>query len=471
MTAARQGAELSARDLPHDAEAERATLGACMLDPGVIPLVQAIVGPDDFHHPAASVVFSIACELSARGEAVDPVTVGAALRERGKYNAVGGVHFLGNCVDSCPSVSLAEDYAAVVKRDSDRRRVYAISQQMREAAHRGDRAEDVISRAQASLSAIPSRTRGSVGLGAAMIEEMERYADKMQLVADGLADESAGVPWGIPSIDAMNPSGQGAGEVTVIGARPSVGKSAFAQQTGVNCAVNTTLGEVLFFSLEMKARVIARRMICALAAKLSGIAVPQHVLLTGRPTEQQALAIQAVMGAPLADYDRVRVIDDFGIGTRGIRAACHRHRAQGKRLALVVVDYLQLLAGVGGDSDDATSEKKTSDNSRALKVLAGELEVPLIALSQLNRQSVKETREPCLADLRHSGAIEQDADRVILLHRPDLKESKVKIIFAKNRNDPPFDVECVYTGYSTTFSDTSETHGSFAGRDTEVQPW
>ena len=401
---------------PSDLDAERALLGACMLLPAALDDAIETVRPDDFYRPGHGEIFAAMIGMRDNGHEVDPVTVAAHLGDR--IGKVGGHPYLIDLYSSPPTAANAGYYADIVTGHAVRRRLIAAGQRAMQLGYTADASPaDTVERARQALDLVAASARGDVRaveideLGAAALT---RYA----------SPEPPALSTGWPDLDRIMSGGFRPGTVTVIGARPAVGKTL----VGANIAAAAALAGHggLFVSLEMTKDELTDRIISNLASvdleKLTRHQLSQH---DWRAVED---ATDKLRGMPLA------VIDEPYLSITGIRAHARDRTRTARGLSLLVVDYLGLVRPADAKRD---RREQVDAISRGLKLLAKELHIPVVALHQLNRQSeMRANKRPALSDLRESGAVEQDADTVWLLHRdPDEEERRfeLEVIVAKNR--------------------------------------
>jgi replicative DNA helicase len=433
--------ESATRTPPHNEDAERALLGALLLDPSRVPEIAEIVHPGDFFHPRHEAVWAAILALAERTEPIDLVSLGEALSQAGKFQAVGGRAFLVELASCVGSAAHAKHHARIVAESSSLRRLIRECGDLVANAYDtrpdGDAVPKLLADAEDRVFKLAAaKDRGeALSIGKAVIETFRRIDSSSH--RKGLT----GLPSGYYELDELL-CGFNAGELVVVAARPSMGKTAFVLNCMDHAADPDHAPEwldhpptVLFFSLEMGHQSIVRRMLCARAR------VDAHKLRTGRiPTEDYAELSRA---AGELQQLKIYIDDTPGMSALSMRSRAKRIKAK-QGLDMIVVDYLQLMTHPKAEN----RQQEISQISRMLKELAREMEVPVIALSQLSRavESRKDGPKPCepqLSDLRESGSIEQDADVVLLLYRqeyyerdkPELK-GLAEIICAKQRNGP-----------------------------------
>jgi replicative DNA helicase len=433
------------RSLSHNAETERSLLGGLLLAPGQLPDVQAIVRGIDFARPAHRALFEMLCQLHREAGGFDIVTITDEMDKRGNAETMGGIGYVLDLTSACPSVVNIQLHAERVRDHADRRRMQLLAERTIERVRDG----------AMSTSEIRDTAEAEI-LALSQSAQVQDWADMGEVVAEEsrVLDERArnpgaltGLTTGFRELDRMLTGWQPT-DLVVLAARPAMGKTALA----LNCAAAAARAGVGVgvFSMEMSKGQLVRRMLCADGRINAG-----HVR-TGEmsPDEHRALhhAADRVHRWP------VYIDDSCGLTIGAIRAKARRLKVRDPRLGLIVVDYLQLMAGEGGGRENR--ETAISTISRGLKVLARELEVPVLALSQLNRQvESRADKRPMMSDLRESGAIEQDADVILFIYRdevynpetPDKGLAEVNI--AKQRAGETGTVRLAFQGHHNLFAD------------------
>lgn len=415
------------RTPPQDMAAEQSVLGGMLLSKDAIADVIEILRSADFYRPNHATVFDAVLDLYGRGEPADAVTVAAALQGAGTLARVGGAAYLHTLISSVPTAANASYYARIVAERAVLRRLVDAGTRIAHMAYQGSRdVDDLVDLAQQAVYDVTER-RGS--------EDFTVLADLLRPALDEIesignrGEGIIGVPTGFIELDALL-GGLRGGQLIVVAGRPGLGKSTAAMDFARSASVRHNMTSAIF-SLEMSKIEIVTRMLAAEAR------VPMHVLRSGRLSEDDWTRLARRMGeigeAPL-------FIDDTpNMTLMEIRAKARRLK-QRNDLKMVVVDYLQLMTS---PKRVESRQQEVADLARGLKLLAKELDVPVVAVSQLNRGPEQRTdKRPQLTDLRESGSIEQDSDIVILLHRDDYydKESpragEADFIVAKQRNGP-----------------------------------
>jgi len=412
---------------PQNLEAEQATLGAMLLNENIIPEVLEVLDETFFYKEAHREIFQAIVDLFQRHTNVDIVTVGDELKRRGKIEAIGGAVYLTYLVDNVPSVANALAYAKIVKEKGILRALINSSFNILNLAYEGgEEISAILDKAERLIFEISDR---KIEGGYVHIKEIIK--DSIEMI-DALYQKKShitGIPTGFKDFD-VRTSGLQAGDLVVVAGRPSMGKSAFVSCIAEHVAVEEKKG-VGFFSLEMSKEQLAQRLLCAHAK------VDAHKVRTGYLSTSEWPLLTAAAGrlseAPLY-IDDTPAMSIFELRAKARRLKAHHD------ISLVIVDYLQLLRGRGRFE---SRQQEISDVSRSLKALAKEINTPVIAVSQLSRAVEARTdHRPQLSDLRESGAIEQDADLVVLLLREEYynptedNRGLAEIIIAKQRNGP-----------------------------------
>jgi len=403
MTTQLEGRRAGGAVPPHNIEAEESVLGAVMLSADAANIALEKLRAEDFYKPAHQSVFEAINRLFDGNQPIDAVTVADHLRRTNQLDRVGGVGFLTTLLDGVPTTSNIGYYADIVEETAARRRLLAAGSAVARIAMETDRdIADVLDAAEMEVFRVAERSVGDglVAVGPLLEETLERIEE---LGTRG--DDITGVATGFKDLDAKL-AGLHPANLVVIAARPSMGKSALALNVAQNIAER---GEpVAVFTLEMSREEVVQRLLSSMAG------VDSHKLRTGQLSPE---LWQRVVREASKLYQMPFFVDDSpDLTVTAIRAKCRRMRRK-QGLGLVVVDYLQLMQG---PTRSENRQQEIADISRALKNLARELHVPVIAVSQLNRQlEARENKRPRLGDLRESGAIEQDADIVVFIYRDE----------------------------------------------------
>ena len=425
---------------PSNLEAEESVLGSMMLSSEAIADVIEIVQPSDFYRSANATIFETLREIYGRGDPVDAITAVEELKRRGTLEEVGGHLAISDLVDRVPTPSSAASYARIVAETSLLRRLIGAAADIMDMAYSApEEPEHVADVAEQRIYEV------------ARHGEKEQVASLHELVDEAMTDleriqnrESAfaGVPTGFRDVDTLL-SGMQSGNLIVIAARPGVGKSSFVTNVARNVAVDAGL-PVAMFSLEMSRWEIGMRLLCGEAR------VPWDSIRNKRVGAEDwsriAQAADSLHEAPLF------IVDSGNVTLVDIRAKARRLSARRAGLGMIIVDYLQLMSHTRRVDN---RQQEIAEISRGLKMLAKELEIPVIAVSQLNRDPERrQDKRPQLSDLRESGAIEQDADVVMFIHREDADPAKkglADLIVAKHRNGPTDTVPLTFLPHLTQF--------------------
>jgi len=443
--------ESSARSLPKNEEAERALLGALLLDADRVAEVAERLRPEDFHERRHQLLFSALLKLSERDDPIDFVTVGQVLRAEGSFEQVGGAEYLVELAHLVTSSAHAAYHAALVSDTATLREIIHestdIVSQAYETRPDGDAVRALLDDCEQRMFRIGRREAGSGAepISAAIAETFRR------IDAVSHREGLTGLTTGFLDLDQLL-CGLNAGDLIVVASRPSMGKTAFALNMIEHAALSRPEWldrppTVLLYSLEMGRQQIVSRMLCSRAR------VDAHRLRSGRLAHEDRAELTSA--ADELSGTRVLIDDTSNLSAMSLRSRARRVKAK-HGLDLIVVDYLQLVSFPRSES----RQQEISNISRGLKGVARELEVPVIALAQLSRQvELRDPPRPQLADLRESGSIEQDADVVLLLYRPEYypkyrdeeHRGLAEVICAKQRNGPTGSVRLQFFQSTTRF--------------------
>jgi replicative DNA helicase len=431
---------------PQHLESEMALLGGILRSSDAMHEVTDIVGIDTFYADKHKAIFETMLELSGRGEPIDIITVSSKLADKGLLEKVGGRTYLGELIQSIPSASNIRHYAELVKRKHTLRRLIAASEEISELGYDESRdVEELLDKAEKQIFDISnsSNTAKFVPLGSTLDEAWERLERLHQST-----DELRGVPTGFKDLDAML-SGFQKSDLIILAARPSMGKTALALDIARQAAVNHGI-PVGIFSLEMSSQQLVDRMLSA-DSQVNAWKLRTGKLSIDHDFEKLRHSIDRLSKAP------IYIDDQPGNNILKMRSVARKLKIE-KGLGMIVVDYLQLINPTNTKFKDNVVQQIT-EISRALKQLARELEVPVLALSQLSRDVEKRGGDgrPKLSDLRDSGSIEQDADVVMFIHREDKyrensdRQNMAQIHVDKHRNGPVGSIDLYFDGERTTF--------------------
>jgi replicative DNA helicase len=429
---------------PQNIDAEQSVLGGMLLSKDAIADVIEVLRPGDFYRPAHQMIYEAAVDLYGRGEPVDQITVAAELATRDELTRIGGAPYLLDLAGYVPTAASAGYYAKLVAEKAILRRLVEAGTRIVQLGygHTGD-VDDTVDRAQQAIFDVTERRTS---------EDYIRLEDLLQPTLDEIESIGArdgdlhGVPTGFKDLDSLT-NGLHPGQLVIVAARPAIGKSTLGLDLARAASIKNSKASVIF-SLEMSKHEITMRLLSAEAR------VSLQNMRTGRMTDDDWSRLARRMGevanAPL-------FIDDSpNLTMMEIRAKARRLK-QRQNLELIVVDYMQLMSS---PKKTESRQQEVSEISRSMKLLAKELEVPVVAISQLNRGPEARTdKKPQLSDLRESGSLEQDADMVILLYREDAfeKESpragEADFIVAKHRNGPTGTITVAFQGHYSRFID------------------
>ncbi len=442
QTPARTGSR-GVRTPPHSAEAEESVLGAILLSPDAANLVLDKLDAEDFYVPAYQAVFESIQELYNSNQPIDAVTVTDQLRRKSELDRVGGIGFVTELMDAVPVASRVEYYAGIVEETALRRRLMAAGARVSDLAMDVEEEIDtVIDHSEQTIFRVAERR---VGDGLQLLSGHLQSSIELIEELGSSATHITGTPTGFRDLD-KKLAGLHAANLIVIAARPAMGKSAL----GLNIAANVAMqgGTVAVFSMEMAKEEIIQRLLCSIGR------VDSMKLRSGQLDQRQWQGVVNAAGKLFGA--EIYVDDSANVTVTDIRAKCRRLK-RSKGLDLVLVDYLQLMSGRNREN----RQQEISEISRSMKNLARELDLPVIAISQLNRSlESRDDKRPRLGDLRESGAIEQDSDIVMFIYRheyyhPEDVDSKglAEVIVAKHRAGSTGKVEMTFLPEFTLFSD------------------
>lgn len=428
----------NARPLPQNYEAEQAVLGAILLEPGTMDYALTSIRANAFFFPQHRKIYSVMLDLANADKPVDMLLLVEQLNIKGWLEQVGSVSYLSQLATSVPTAANIDWYVKTVNEKYTQRLLILESQELEKSAYETEDAEQTISAMQTKLDNLTAgfSPRKSIRKIGDILRECFEDIENKYTQRDGTG--VTGIPSGYDDLDRMTAGFQD-GDLIIVGARPSMGKTAFALNISRNAAAESKK-TIAVFSLEMSEKQLVNRMISA-EANIDG----NHIRsghLVGDDWDKLAMAIGILDQFPI-------LIDDTpGITTHEIRAKCRKLKKD-NNLGMIVIDYLQLIEAI--TRTGINRQQEITEISRTLKKIARELEVPVIALSQLSRGvEQRQDKRPMMSDLRESGSIEQDADIVAFLYRDDYynkesdREGVVEVIIAKQRNGPIGIVELAF---------------------------
>jgi replicative DNA helicase len=432
------------RTPPQDMAAEQSVIGSMLISKDAIASVSEVLRGPDFYRPAHETIHDAIIDLFSRGEPVDMVTVAAELNRRGELQRIGGAPYLHTLAANVPIAANAEFYAQIVRETAILRRLVDAGTKIAQLGYAGEgQVDDIVDRAQAEVYQITDRRTAEDY--APLSDIMDKVLDEIEAIGNREAG-LYGVPTGFAELDDLT-NGLHAGQMIIVAGRPAMGKSTLGLDFCRAASVANNLTSV-FFSLEMTKSEITMRLLSAEAK------VPLNHIRNGRMDstdwDKMARHMGKISAAPM-------FIDDSpNMTMMEIRAKARRLK-QRHDLKLIIIDYMQLMTS---GRKVESRQLEVSEFSRQIKLLAKELEVPIIALSQLNRgPEQRGDKRPMMSDLRESGSLEQDADMVILLHRDDVYEKEstrpgeADLIVAKHRNGATRDITVAFQGHYSRFVD------------------
>ncbi len=454
-------AESAHRLPPQSLEAEMSVLGGVLLENEALNKALELLRPEDFYREAHRKIFNAIIDLTEKGEPADLVTLTAALQQRGALEEIGGNAYLATLVDYVPTAANIAYYSRLVKEKAIGRHLINVATEIATRGYDGGEVEQTLDWAEKSIFEITGmKTRPSYFSTREIMKDtfkaIEKLYDRKELVT--------GVPTGFTDLDTMTAGLQG-GDLVIVAGRPSMGKTAFALNMVEHAAVHAEEPvATIIFSLEMSKEQLVQRLLCSVSK------VDASRLRTGHLGDSDWPKLTS--GAGLLTEAPIFIDDTPAISVLELRAKARRLKAE-RNLGLIVVDYLQLMQGHNPES----RQQEISEISRSLKALAKELSVPVVALSQLNRSLENRTdKRPIMADLRESGAIEQDADVIMFVYREAVyceackskektcdkgHEKNAEIVIGKQRNGPIGTVNLTFLGTYTRFENQTRRNDNF----------
>ena len=429
---------------PHDEEAEQAVIGSMLTDRDAVISAIEVLKPDDFYREDNKTIYQAIMNIYSKGEPIDIITTKEELTSLGKLEAVGGLEYLALLPEKVPTTANVEKYVKIVEEKSLLRNLIKMANELIEIGYsQNEEIEGIMDNAQKKIFDIMQRKaqKGYTSIKDILVDSFselqELYNNKQHIT---------GVASGFIDLDNKT-AGLHKSELILIAARPAMGKTAFALNIATNAAVQNST-PVVVFSLEMSKEQCANRILCAQAM------VDSSKVGKGDISDEEWSKL-AVASGELSESAGIFIDDTPGLTVAEIRAKCRKLKME-KNIGLIVIDYLQLIQGSGKAS---SREQEIAEISRSLKILAKEIDVPVIALSQLSRApEARVDHRPMLQDLRESGSIEQDADVVMFIYRDDYYNPQseqtniAEIIIAKNRSGPVGTTELLWMPSYTKFA-------------------
>ena len=436
---------------PHAIAAEQAVIGSMLTDKDAVISAVEKLKPEDFYREDNKAIYEAILSLYSKAEPIDIITVKDELIGNGKFETVGGLEYLAMLPDKVPLTTNIDQYIKIVEEKSILRNLIKASTDIINLGYgQTEETDAIIDIAEKKIFDIMQRKnqKGYSQIKDILIEtfaEIEKLYNQKGYVT--------GVPTGFVDLDQIT-AGLHKSDLVLVAARPAMGKSAFALNIATYAAIKANTPTVIF-SLEMSKEQLVNRILCCEAM------VDSNKVRTGKIEEADWIKLATALG-PLSEAP-IYIDDTPGISIMEIRAKCRKLKLE-KNIGLIVIDYLQLIQGTG--KKGASREQEISEISRSLKILAKELDVPVIALSQLSRAAEqRQDHRPMLSDLRESGAIEQDADIVMFLYRDDYynqdteKKNIAEVILAKHRAGSTGTVELLWLGNYTKFVNIEKYRG------------
>ena len=431
---------------PHNLDAEVSVLGSMLLSRNAVADVSEVVGPDDFYRGAHRTIFEAARDLYNRGEPLDTVTLADELDRRGTLEDVGGVVALTDIVHKVPTSANALYYARIVSEQALRRRLIDAGTEITKLGYQPEHGvTEAVDAAEQVIFDVAQRGRSTdIQAIKPLLHESFELLERLSENKTGIT----GLPTGFVDFDDLT-AGLQPGNLVIVAARPAMGKSTLVTNMAAHVTVETRV-PVAMFSLEMSASEVVMRLLSAESR------VALEKLRTGRLEDPDWAKLSQAMGR-LAEAP-LYIDDTAGVNLMDIRSKCRRIK-QKSGLSLIIIDYLQLMQSHRARVENRVQE--VSEISRGLKILAKELDVPVIALSQLSRKPedrARDDRRPQLADLRESGSIEQDADLVAFIYRDEVYDpdtaakGEAELIVAKHRNGPLRTIRLSFLGHHSRFA-------------------
>ncbi len=428
---------------PHDIDAEQAVLGSMLTDKDAVNAAIETLKEDAFYREDNRAIYQAIINLYSKSEPIDIITLKDELESMDKFEQVGGYEYLASLPDKVPTTANVQKYIKIVEEKAILRKLIKTANEIIELGYDpAEDVEDIMDNAEKKIFDImqSKNQKGYTPIKDVLVEsftKLEELYNRKQHIT--------GVPTGFVELD-YKTAGLHGSELILVAARPAMGKTAFALNIATNAALRGN-APVAIFSLEMSKAQLVNRILCSEAM------VDSNKVRTGKLEEDDWVKLAGAIG-PLSESE-IYIDDTPGISVMEIRTKCRKLKME-KNIGLVVIDYLQLVQG--SNKRQASREQEISEISRSLKILAKEINVPVIALSQLSRAvEQRPDHRPMLSDLRESGAIEQDADIVMFLYRDDYynKESEKKdiaeVIIAKQRGGQTGTVELLWMGNYTKF--------------------
>ena len=435
---------------PHDTEAEQAILGSMLVDKDAVISAIEILKEEAFYREDNRAIFAAIVSLYAKSEPIDIVTVKNELVSQGTFERVGGLEYLAELPERVPTTANVEKYVKIVDEKAALRNLIHTSNELISLGYdESESVDSIMDMAEKKVFDLAQKknVKGYTSIKDVLAESLEKIEELYNQKGT-----VTGISTGFTDLDNIT-AGLHNSDLIIVAARPAMGKSAFAINLATNAAVKSNV-PVAIFNLEMSKEQVGNRILCSEAM------IDSNKIRTGQLGDEDWVKLANTIGT-LSEAP-IYIDDTPGISIMEIRAKCRKLKLE-KNIGLVVIDYLQLIQGTGGKN--SSREQEISEISRSLKIIAKELDIPVIALSQLSRGAEKrDDKRPMLSDLRESGAIEQDADIVMFLYRDDYynKESEkrniAEVIIAKHRGGSTGVVDLAWMGNFTKFGNSAHNY-------------
>ncbi|MBE6985366.1 MAG: replicative DNA helicase [Ruminococcaceae bacterium] len=444
--------DILARQAPHSLEAEQSVLGSMLIDSRCVNDIIGLVRPDDFYLQANRDIYETIFEMFSFSQTIDPVTVLEKMRERGVLDEQNSTKYIMQLMEITPTAANAKQYAKIVRDKALLRTLLTAASDISESIYEGvGTTQDILEAAEKKIFSIRRGTTND-SLEPVRTIMISVYDRLLELIDKG--DDISGISTGLKDLDKFI-SGLNKSDLMILAARPGMGKTSLALNIALNVAKKYPKRTVAFFSLEMSKQQLVTRLLSTESF------VDNKKLTTGKISDDEWIKVTLASSA-LSKTD-LRVDDNPSITVAEMNAKLRRI----DDLSLVVIDYLQLMTGTGNKANYGGENRQqvVSDISRSLKIMAKELDVPVLCLSQLSRSNEsRQDKRPMISDLRESGAIEQDADEVMFIYRDDYynkdteKQNVAECIIAKNRHGETGTVELQWLPQFTSFADREWRH-------------
>ena len=438
---------------PQDIEAEQAVIGSMLTDQEAVTAAVETLKPEDFYREDNKIIYTALLNLYNKAQAIDIITLKSELSAMGKLDAIGGLEYIAELPEKVPTTSNVDRYIKIVEEKSMLRNLIKVANDIIDLGYgQTEEVEDILDEAEKKIFNVVQKKDQNTGFTPISDVLVESFTKLEELYNSKQA--ITGIPTGFNDLDKKT-AGLHGSELILVAARPAMGKSAFALNIGTYAATRAKV-PVAIFNLEMSKDQLANRILCSEAL------VDSNHVRTGELSDDELAKLAEASGelsqAPLY------ICDTPGISVMEIRARCRKLKME-KNIGLIIIDYLQLIQGSAKNANNRVQE--IAEISRSLKILAKELNVPVIALSQLSRAvESRDDHRPMLSDLRESGSIEQDADIVMFLYRDDYynpedskKKNIAEVIIAKQRAGETGTVELAWVGQYTKFGNLDKYRG------------